>query len=273
MDTHAAGLDLRELTDRQQAAWAEGDFSQIARQVIRASEELCVALDPRPRQRVLDVACGSGNAALTVARRDCDVTGIDFVPAQIERARQRAVAERCAVDFQVQDAQALTFPDATFDVVLSVFGVMMAPDRKKAAAEILRVCRPGGKIGLANPTPEGLGGDFFKVHATYLPPSECLLPAGRWGTEPGLRELFGTAIQSMATTRRSLYMYFRSIDHIVEAFRTHFGPTIRAFACVEPRDQERLRRDLRRVFERYNRAPDGTVVAEFEYLQAVAIRR
>lgn len=273
MDTHVAGLDLREVTDRHQAAWATGDFSQLARQVMRASEELCLAVDPRPNQRVLDVACGSGNAALAAARRYCEVTGIDFVPAQIEWARQRAAAERCTVDFQVQDAQALTFADGTFDVVVSVFGVMMAPDQQRAAAEMMRVCRPGGTIGLANPTPEGLGGDFFKVHAMYMPPSECLTPAGRWGTEAGLRGLFGAGLQSLATCRRSVYMYFRSVDHIVDAFRMHFGPTTRAFACIDRQDQERMRRDLRQVFERYNRATDGTVVVECEYLQAVAIRR
>jgi ubiquinone/menaquinone biosynthesis C-methylase UbiE len=266
-------MDLRAMTARQQAAWVTGDFSQLARQVVRASEDLCEALDPRPNQRLLDVACGSGNASLAAARRYCQVTGIDFVPAQIDYARRRAAVEHCEIDFQVQDAQALSFLDASFDLVVSVFGVMFAPDQAKAAAEMMRVCRRGGKIGVANPTPEGLGGDFFKVHAKYLPMSEGLMPAGRWGTEEGLAELFGEGVEWQARRRRRLYMYFRTVEEGVEAFGRHFGPTSRALAYVEGREQERLRRELRVVFERYNRAADGTAVLECEYLEVVALRR
>jgi len=273
MNTHIADADLSAITDRQKAAWAGGDFSQIARQLVPVSEDLCAAVDPHSGRRLLDVACGSGNTALIAARRYCEVSGIDFVPAHIEYARQRAAAEHAPVDFQVQDAQALDFPDARFDFVVSAFGVMFAPDQKKAAAEMVRVCRPGGKIGLANWTSDGFGGDFFITHARNMPPESGLVAAGRWGTEAGLKDLFGGGIASLETRRRTFRMYFRSLDHAVEAFRKNFGPTSRAFSLIEPRDQQRLQQDLWRMFEHYNRATDGTAVVECDYLQAVATRR
>lgn len=272
MKTHVLEADPCAITDRQQTSWASGDFSQIARQLVRVSEDLCSAMDPHPADRVLDVACGSGNTCLIAARRFCEVTGIDFVPAQIECARRRAEAEHFQIDFQVQDAQALSFSNGSFDHVLSVFGVMFAPDQEKAAAEMLRVCRPGGKIGLANWMPEAFGGDFYKVHVKYMPPPAGLMPGGRWGTRAGLMNLFGSGIQSMTTSRLSFHMYFRTIEHMVEAFLTNFGPTSRAFAYVDEPDRERFRRDLRQMFERYNEATDGTAIVKCEYVQMVGIR-
>jgi ubiquinone/menaquinone biosynthesis C-methylase UbiE len=264
--------DYRLVTERQQATWATGDFNELARQVMSISEDLCRAIDPHAGERVLDVACGSGNAALAAARRYCQVSAIDFVPALIERAKARALAEGTNIDFRVADAQGLPFDDASFDVVLSVFGVMFAPDQEKAASELLRVCRPGGRIGLASWMPEGVGGDFFGAHARYVPPPPGLKPGVRWGTDAGLAELLGAGTRSIKTERRTSFQYYYSIEHGLSVFRTYFGPTNRAFQMIDAQSQERLRKDLEDVFARYNRATDGTVVLESQYLQAIAIR-
>jgi len=170
MTTNSSTPDYAHITEHQQKTWATGDFSEVARQVVSVSEDLCRAVDPHAGERVLDVACGSGNTALAVARRYCQVSGIDYVPALIERAKVRAGAEGTSIDFRVADAQALPFGEAAFDAVVSVFGVMFAPDQKKAASELIRVCRPGGRIGLACWMPEGIGGAFFGVHGRYLLP-------------------------------------------------------------------------------------------------------
>jgi ubiquinone/menaquinone biosynthesis C-methylase UbiE len=265
-------VDYGQITERQQATWATGDFNELARQLIPVSEDLCRAVDPPAGARVLDVACGSGNAALAAARRYCRVSGIDYVPALIERAGIRAAAEGTSVDFRVADAQALPFEDASFDAVMSVFGVMFAPDQERAARELLRVCRPGGRIGLASWTPEDFGGDFFRAHARYVAPPAGLKPAVRWGTEAGLAELLGPGARSITTERRTVFQYYHSMEHVVTVFRTYFGPTSRAFQLIDGAGQEGLRRDVEDVFVRYNRATDGTIAIESRYLQAIAIR-
>jgi SAM-dependent methyltransferase len=264
--------DFHAITERQQAVWASGDFNEIARQVVTVSEALVKAVDPHAGQRVLDVACGSGNCALIVARRYCEVTGIDYVPALIERAKMRAAAEVMKIDFRVGDAQALPFPDASFDVVLSVFGVMFAPDQEQAARELLRVCRPGGRIGLSCWMPEGYAADFFKAVGTYMPPPPGLTPPMRWGSSAGLNALLGAGTRSIQSERRNFSHYFRSIDHAMEVMSTYFGPLNRAFQAVDPKDQPNLRRDVAEVFKRYDIATDGTAVIEVEYLETVAIR-
>src|SRR5690554_614112 len=182
-------LDYQTITARQKEVWATGDFHEIARQNVIMGEALCAALDPHGGDRVLDIACGSGTAALIAARRYCEVSGIDYVPALIERAKRRAAAEGFNVDFRVADAQALPFPDASFDVALSVYGVQFAPDQERAASEMLRVCRLGGRIGLATPIQKGWSGDFFATNAKYMPPPPGVQPPLRWGTEAGLNEL------------------------------------------------------------------------------------
>ncbi|MBI3898809.1 MAG: methyltransferase domain-containing protein [Gammaproteobacteria bacterium] len=264
--------DYRAITERQQAMWATGDYHEIARQMMSASDALCTALDLHAGQRVLDVACGSGNTALSAARRYCEVTGIDYVPALLERAKARAAAEGVTVDFRVADAQALPFADASFDVVLSVFGVMFAPDQERAARELLRVCRPGGKIGLVCWMPEAFGGEFFTVHARYLPAPPEVKPAIRWGTAVGLDELLRAGVSSMQHERRSLFEYYRSTDHAVDVFRAYFGPTRWALEKSDAQTQTDLHRDLAAVFNRYNRATDGTMMLEAEYLQTIATR-
>jgi SAM-dependent methyltransferase len=204
------------------------------------------------------------------ARRYCDVTGIDYVPALLERAKQRAAAEGTPIDFRLGDAQALPFPDGSFDVVLSTFGVMFAPNQEAAAAEILRVCRPGASIGMANWVPEGGIADFFRVHSQYAPPPPGLESPTRWGTEAGLRELLGAGTRSIETRQCVVTEHFRSIDHAVAVFRDYFGPTRRALDQLDLKAREALLLDLTALLTRLNRAKDGTVALPFEYVEVVA---
>jgi ubiquinone/menaquinone biosynthesis C-methylase UbiE len=257
----------------QQKTWRTGDFNVLAKSFIGAAEALVQTVDPRPNQRVLDVACGSGNVALIVARRYCTVTGIDYVPRLVERARQRAAADGVDVDFEEGDAHALRFADATFDMVLSTFGVMFAPNQDRAAAELLRVCRPGGIIGLANWMPTEFGGEVFGTVDKYVPPDPGVKHPTRWGTDAGVRELLGAGAASIRTERRTFTQHFHDIDHAVEVFQTYFGPTARAHEMSDDAARERLRADLAEIFRRYNRASDGTVALECAYLQVVATRR
>lgn len=269
MSTASSPNDYQAITQRQRATWASGDFNVISNLTIPMSEALVRDVDPRAGQRVLDVACGTGNAALVAARRFCDVTGIDYVPSLIERAKMRAAAEGLDTDFREGDAQALPFPDASFDVVLSAIGVMFAPNQEEAARELLRVCRPGGTIGLASWMPEGFGGDFFAVHSRYVSPPTGVKSPTRWGTEERLTELLGTGIKSIQSERRSCFAYFHSTAHAVEVHRTYFGPTIRAFDTVDENAQEHLWEDIEDVFRRHNRAMDGTAMVEYQYLQTI----
>jgi len=269
--TQAPGLDT--IKQRQQRTWASGDYSQIGARILIASELLCETVDLRAGQRVLDVATGTGNAALATARRWCDVTGVDYVPALLDRARWRAEAEGLPVTFQAGDAENLPFPDASFDVVLSVFGVMFAPNQEQAARELLRVCRPGGKIGLANWTPDGFLGELFRTVAWYVPPPPGVMPPVLWGTEERLRELFSDGVVSLRATRCSFINRYRSPEHFLEFFRTNYGPTLKAFESLDTAGQENLARDIRDLVRRFNRADDGTMVWPQDYLEVVAARR
>lgn len=262
--------DYGAISARQQETWATGDFNQIARQNVCMADVLCDAVDLHAGERVLDVACGSGTAALVAARRYCDVTGIDYVEPLIERARKRAAADGLDARFEVEDAQDLSFPDASFDAVLSVYGVQFAPDQEQAANEMLRVCRPGGRVGLASPIAEGWSGDFFAVNAKYSPPPAGAKPPLRWGSDEGLSELLGSGTASISSEKRIALQYYRSVDHAVDVFLTHFGPAIRA---SEADSGESLRGELSEVFSRYNRATDGTAVVENTYLLTVAVRK
>jgi SAM-dependent methyltransferase len=217
------------------------------------------------------VATGSGNTALAAARRGGEVTGIDFVPALLDRGRERAAAERLRIVFQEGDAENIPFPDAFFEVVLSTFGAMFAPDQERAARELLRVCRPGGKIGMANWAPDGFTGEMFGLVAKFVPPPQGLGPPTRWGTEAGLRELFGGAA-SIRTCRRSAIVRALSPDHWLKGRRAYFGPTIKAFELLDPVGQEALAGEMLALVRRFNRSGDGTVVVPSDYLEVAAVR-
>ena len=265
--------DLGVIKGRQQQTWASGDYAAVGTRILIMSELLCEAVDLRAGQRVLDVATGSGNAALAAARRWGEVTGVDYVPALLERARVRAHAEGLPAIFQEGDAEQLPFPDASFDVVLSVVGAMFAPDQERVAQELLRVCRPGGKIGMANWTPDGFVGELFRVMGRHVPLPPGLKSPSLWGTEERLRELFGDGVASLQVTRRSFTMRFRSADHFVEFFRAYYGPTLKAFESLEPTAQEALTRDLVDLVGRFNVSDDETMVWPQDYVEVVAVRR
>ena len=234
IDPATTSIDLAVLKARQQAAWSSGDYSVIGTTLQIVGEDLCEALDVRSGQRVLDVAAGNGNASLAAARRWCEVTSIDYVAALLERARERAQAERLAMTFREADAEALPFPDESFDVVLSTFGVMFTPDQERAAKELVRVCNRGGKIGLASWTPEGFIGQIFKTIGRHLPPAGAKPPA-RWGTRAGIADLFEPLVFSIHTAQRHFTFRYRSPEHWLEVFRSFYGPVLKTFAALSCR--------------------------------------
>jgi ubiquinone/menaquinone biosynthesis C-methylase UbiE len=266
-------IDFEAVKQVQQKTWSEGDFAMVAGIINIVGEELCEAVDILPDERVLDVACGSGNSTLPAARRAWGNTvGLDYVPELLERGRERAAAERLDIEWVEGDAENLPFEDASFDVVLSSFGVMFAPDQQKAADEMLRVCRPGGRIGMANWVPDGFIGEMFMATAKHAPPPPGVQPPILWGTEEHLRELFGDRISSLDTERTSAKQRFRSADHWLEYFRTYFGPTKVAFERVGEEGEEALASDLRKLLSRHNVAGERAMVAKADYLQVIATR-
>jgi ubiquinone/menaquinone biosynthesis C-methylase UbiE len=266
-------VDLAAVGQIQQKVWSEGDFSIVATVVMMGAEQLAEALDIVPGDRVLDVACGSGNGAIAAARRAWGNTvGVDFVPALLERGRERAAAERLDIDFVEGDASDLPFEDGEFDVVMSIYGAMFAADQEKTAAELLRVCKSGGRIGMANWVPDGFVGEMFMTTAKHAPPPPGVKPPVLWGTEERLRELFGDGISDLRVERRTSVQRFRSADHWLEIFRTYFGPTKVAFERVGADGEEALEADIRELLGRYNRAGDRALVIESDYLQVVADR-
>jgi SAM-dependent methyltransferase len=264
-----AAPDLVALKTRQQAAWSSGDYAVIGTTLQIVGESLCEALDVRAGQRVLDVAAGNGNATLAAARRWCDVVSTDYVRTLLERGRARASAEGLAVQFEEADAENLHFPDASFDVVLSTFGVMFTPNQEKAASELARVCKPGGKIGLANWTPAGFVGEIFKVLARYIPPASGVKPPSLWGTEERLRGLFGTRLGTLDAPRRNYMFRYRSPKHWLDTFRTYYGPVHKAFGALDPAKQASLAEDLLALAKQLNVATDGSMVVPAEYLEVV----
>ncbi len=265
--------DLAAIKQRQQATWASGDYHMIGTQILIVSELLIEALDLRSTERVLDVATGSGNAALAAARRGCAVVGLDYVPALLERARLRAEAEGLEAEFIAGDAEALPFEDASIDVVSSVFGAMFAPDQEQTARELARVCRAGGRIGLVAHTPEGFVGQLFKTNANHVPPPVGLRSPVQWGTEERLRELFGDAIAELRAEKRHYVFRYRSPEAYLEYWRRYYGPTMKSFEAVGEAGRAALETDLLDLIARFNRAYDGSMVVPSEYLEAVIIKR
>jgi len=262
-------VDLAAVKSKQHLAWSSGDYAVVGTTLQIVGESLCEALDLRAGERVLDVAAGNGNATLAAARRWCDVVSTDYVPALLERGRARASAEGLPVQFEQADAENLPYPDHSFDVVLSTFGVMFAPDQDKAAAEMARACKPGGRIGLANWTPASFVGELFKLMGRYVPPAAGMKSPALWGTEARLNELFGERLDAIAIERRDFVFRYRNAAHWLEVFRTFYGPMHKAFGALDAAQQEALAADLIALAERFNRATDGTLVAPSEYLEVV----
>jgi len=265
--------DLEALKARQQGAWSSGDYAVVGTTLQIVGEQLCEALDVSSGQKVLDVAAGNGNVTLAAARRWCDVVSTDYVPSLLERGRARAAAEGLSVKFQEADAEALPFAEANFDLVVSTFGVMFTPNQDKAAAELLRVCKSGGKIGLANWTPEGFIGQLFKTLGKYLPPPAGAKSPALWGTEARIREMFGPAAVSIKAERHNFNFRYRSPEHFLEVFKNYYGPILKAFAALDAANQQGLRSDLLALVARMNRAKDGTMVVPSEYLEIVITKR
>jgi ubiquinone/menaquinone biosynthesis C-methylase UbiE len=272
-NAQAAPPDLEALKMRQQGAWSSGDYAVVGTTLQIVGEQLCEALDLRPGQKVLDVAAGNGNVTLAAARRWCDVVSTDFVPSLLERGRLRATAEGLSIEFKEADAEALGFGDAVFDVVVSTFGVMFTPNQDRAAAELIRVCRSGGKIGLANWTPEGFIGQLFKTLGKYLPPPTGVKSPALWGTSARIAEMFGSAARSINAEPRNFVFRYRSPEHFLEIFKNYYGPMLKAFAALDPVNQQGLREDLLALIGRMNRAEDGTMIVPSEYLEIVITKR
>src|SRR6476620_3548842 len=265
--------DLASLKIRQQAAWSSGNYAVVGTTLQVVGEQLCETLDLRAGSKVLDVAAGNGMASLAAARRWCDVTSTDYVPALLECGRARASADGLPIEFIEADAEYLPFGDSAFDVVVSTFGVMFTPNQEKAASELLRVCKPGGRIGLANWTPEGFIGQVFKTLGKYLPPPSGAKSPALWGTRAALEEMFGAQSRSIKAEPRLFNFRYRSPEHFLDVFRTFYGPVLKAFAALDTASQQNLRNDLHALIVRLNKSGDATVVVPSEYLEVVVTRR
>ena len=264
---------LEAIKEKQQKTWASGNYAVVGNSLVIMGEQLNEAVDVRAGQKVLDVATGSGNTAISAARRYGDVTGLDYVPGLIGQAKERAAAEGLEIAFEVGDAENLPYPDASYDVVLSTVGVMFAPDQEKTAGELLRVTRPGGKIGLANWTPDGFIGNMFKTVGKHVPPPAGIKPPPLWGTRERLEELFGEDVSSLTTTRRAYVFRYLSAEHLIETFRTYYGPVHKAFEALDAAGQDAFAKDLEELIHAWNTSGDATVVVPSDYLEVVAVRR
>ena len=266
------GVDLAAVKSRQQLMWASGDFALIGSTLSIVGETLCEAAELEAGAKVLDVACGNGNAALAAAHRFCRVVGLDYVPALLQRGRERAAAERLPVDFVEGDAEQLPFPAESFDAAVSTFGVMFAPDQERAARELVRVVRPGGKIALANWTPEGFVGRMLITVGKHVPPPAAVASPVYWGNEARLRQLFPD-VARFQTRRRNYVFRYESIEHFIQVFRDYYGPTHKAFAALDKPRQARLTADLRELCEQFQSPTKSQSLAiAAEYLEVVIER-
>ena len=266
-------VDLNALKTRQQATWSSGDYAVIGTTLQIVGERLAEAMDLRAGQTVLDVAAGNGNATLAAARRWCEVTSTDYVEPLLEVGRRRAEAEGLPIKFQVADAENLPFADASFDAVVSTFGAMFTPDQSRTAAEMVRVCRSGGRIGLANWTPEGFIGQMFKAIGKYLPPPAGVKSPAIWGTREWLQTTFGTAASAVAAEPRHFTFRYRSAQHFLDVFRTYYGPVLKAFETLDEAGGKALARDIIDLIGRSNISADETMVVPSEYLEVVITKR
>lgn len=271
----ATGLpDYAAIKTRQKAAWGSGDYAVVGTTLQIVGEALCEAADLRAGQRVLDVAAGNGNATLAAARRWCEVTSTDYVPALLERARERAAAERLhGIDFLEADVEALPFDTGAFDAVLSTFGCMFAPNPARTAAEMLRVCRPGGKIAMANWTPESFIGQVFKTIGKHVPPPAGVTSPALWGSKPRITELFGDSATQIETQTRQFMFRYRSAEHMLEIFRSYYGPILKAFAALDAQGQHQLAQEFIGLMDQFDRGGAEGLVIPGDYLEIVITRR
>ena len=269
----APAASLEAIKTKQQAMWSSGDYAVVGTTLQIVGETLCEALDVRAGEQVLDVAAGNGNATLAAARRFADVTSTDYVQALLDKGAQRAKADQLEVAFRVADVENLPFEAASFDVVLSSFGVMFAPDHERAAAQMLRVTRSGGRIGLANWTPEGFIGQLFKTVGKHVPPPPGVQSPAFWGTEAHLRKLFGSQASSFGIARRTFAFRYRSAAHFIEVFRLLYGPVLKAFESLDARGQRALDDDLHTLLAGSNRDGERSLIVDAEYLEAVIVKR
>jgi len=272
-DAAAAAPDYAAIKQRQQATWASGDFAIIGVTLQIVGESLAEAADIRAGERVIDIAAGNGNATLAAARRFARVTSTDYVPALLDKGRARAAAEGLSIEFREADAEALPFYDGSFDVALSTFGVMFAPDHVRCAGEMMRVVRGGGRIGLASWTPEGFIGHMFKTVGRFVPPPAGVKSPALWGSEEHLRQLFGAEAASIRAQPRIFNFRYASPAHMIQVFRDYYGPVHKAFAALDQDGQQALEQELASLFERFNTAGDNSLVVPAEYLEAVIIKR
>jgi ubiquinone/menaquinone biosynthesis C-methylase UbiE len=263
--------DIEAVKARQQATWASGNYAVIGTTLQIVGESLCEAVDVRAGWKVLDVAAGNGNASLAAARRGCDVTATDYVEALLDRARIRAEADGLPLTTKTADAENLPFADASFDAVLSTFGVMFTPNNERAANELLRLCRPGGRIGLANWTPEGYVGSMFKIIGQHVPPPAGVPSPLQWGKEDRVRELLGDRAD-VEITRKQFVFRYRTPVEFFETFITYYGPTVKAWAALDEAGRSSLRHELVNLAASSNRNDDGTFAATSDYLEIVATR-
>lgn len=266
--------DFPAIKARQKATWASGDYAVVGTTLQIVGETLCEAADLRAGETVLDVAAGNGNATLAAARRWCEVTSTDYVPALLERGRERAAAERLhGIEFREADVEALPFDDGRFDAVLSTFGCMFAPNPPRTAAEMLRVCRAGGRIAMANWTPEGFIGQVFKTVGKHVPPPAGVSSPALWGTRDRIVALFGSEATGIQTQVRQFMFRYRSAEHMLEVFRGYYGPILKAFAALDAGGQAALAGDLVALMHRFDKGGDGGLVVASDYLEIVVTRR
>lgn len=269
---HSAAPDLAALKSKQQAAWSSGDYAVVGTTLQIVGEQLCETVDLRPGSKILDVAAGNGNATLAAARRFCEVTSTDYVDALLDKGRARAAAEHLEVTFAHADAESLPFADGAFDYVLSTFGVMFTPDHERAAAEMLRVCRSGGRIGLANWTPEGFVGQLFRTLGKHVPPAPGAQSPALWGTRDHVNALFGKEADTIRFVDRSFAFRYRSPRHFVDVFRAYYGPVHKAFLALGSTEQAALDADLMALLEQFNEAVDGTLRVPSAYIDVIVTK-
>jgi len=272
MPTPTTTIDFDAIKTRQQGAWSSGDYAVIGTTLQITGETLAEAVDVAAGERVLDVAAGNGNAALAAARRGCEVTASDYVPALLSGTRARASAEGLTVDVREADAEALPFDDATFDVVVSTFGVMFTPDQERAAAELTRVCRPGGRIGLTNWTPDGFVGQMFKIIGRSVAPPAGIRSPLEWGVPARLAELFGTEVQALDAQPRDFVFRYRSAEDWLDTFRAYYGPMHKAFAALDDSEGHALEQDLLTLARHHDTSGGRGLRIPSTYLEVVAVR-